>query len=59
MTQLLIFLLVVVAIGTWVIDGWLTKEVIRFSIFWGLVSMYVLFIVLMAIYDMLKVMRDE
>ncbi len=59
MTQLIIFLLVIVAIGTWVIDDWLIGEVLRFSIFWGLVGMYVLFIMLMAFYDMLKVMRGE
>lgn len=59
MGQLVIFLLVTVAIGNWVIDDWLSEGVVRFSIFWGLVGMYVLFIMLMAFYDMLKVMRGE
>jgi hypothetical protein len=59
MTQLVIFLLVIVAIGSWVIDDWLRDGVIRFVIFWGLVSLYTLFIMLMAFYDMLKVMRGE
>lgn len=59
MGQLVTFLLVMVAIGNWVIDDWLSEGVVRFSIFWGLVGMYVLFIMLMAFYDMLKVMRGE
>lgn len=59
MTQLVIFLLVLVAIGTWVIDGWLRDGMVRFAIFWGLVCMYTLFIMLMAFYDMLKAMRGE
>ncbi len=59
MTQLVIFLLIIVAIGSWVIGDWLRDEAIRFIIFWGLVSLYALFIMLMAFYDMLKVMRGE
>ncbi len=59
MTQMLIFLLVIVAIGSWVIDDWLRDGVIRFVIFWGLISLYSLFIMLMAFYDMLKVMRGQ
>ena len=59
MTQLVIFLLVLVVIGSWVIDNWLGREVVRFAIFWGVVSMYTLFIITLAFYDMLKAMRDE
>ena len=59
MTQMLIFLLVIVAIGSWVVDDWLRDGVIRFVIFWGLISLYTLFIMLMAFYDMLKVMRGQ
>lgn len=59
MTQLVIFLLVLVAVGTWLVDDWLRDGVIRFVIFWGVVGIYVLFIMLMAVYDILKVMRDE
>jgi hypothetical protein len=59
MTQLVIFLLVIVAIGSWVIDDWLREGVIRFIIFWGVVCLYTLFIMLMAFYDMLKTMRGE
>ena len=59
MSQLVIFLLVLVAIGSWVIDDWLRDGVVRFAFFWGVVGLYVLFLILMAVYDMLKVMRDE
>jgi hypothetical protein len=59
MTQLVIFLLVIVTIGSWVIDDWLRDGVHRFVIFWGLICLYTLFIMLMAFYDMLKVMRDK
>lgn len=58
-TRLLIFILIVVAIGNWVIGGWLTEGVIRFVVFWGFVTFFVLFILLMAVYDLLKVMRGE
>jgi predicted MFS family arabinose efflux permease len=58
-TQLLIFLVVTVAIGSWVIDDWLRDGVIRFIIFWGVVCLYTLFMMLMAFYDMLKAMRGE
>ncbi len=46
-------------IGSWVVDDWLRDGVIRFVIFWGLISLYTLFIMLMAFYDMLKVMRGQ
>ena len=59
MTQLVIFLLVVIVIGSWVIDDWLRSETFRFVVFWGVVCLYTLFIMLMAFYDMLKVMRDK
>ncbi len=59
MTQMVIFLLVIVAIGSWVIDDWLRDGAIKFIIFWGLVCLYLMFIMLMAFYDMLKVMRGQ
>lgn len=59
MTQLLIFLLVLVAIGSFVIDDWIRGGVIRFAIFWGIVCLYTLFLMLMAFYDMLRTMRDK
>jgi uncharacterized membrane protein YcaP (DUF421 family) len=59
MTQLVIFLIVVIVIGSWVIDDWLRSEAFRFVVFWGVVCLYTLFIMLMAFYDMLKVMRDK
>lgn len=59
MTQLVIFMLVLVGVGSYVIDDWLSDGVVRFTFFWGLVGMYVLFIILMAVYDILKVMRGE
>lgn len=58
-TQLLIIVLILVALGNWVITDWLSDGVIRFVVFWGLVTLLVLFILLMAVYDLLKVMRDE
>jgi hypothetical protein len=59
MAQMVIFLLVIVAIGSWVIDDWLRDGVVRFIIFWGLVFLYTTFIILMTFYDMLKVMRGD
>ena len=59
MTQLVIFLLILVGLGAYVLDGWLSGGVVRFAFFWGVVCMDALFIILMAVYDMLKVMRGE
>jgi len=57
-TQLVIFMLILVGIGNWIIDDWLKDGVIRFVIFWGGVTFLVLFILLMAVYDLLKVMKS-
>jgi RsiW-degrading membrane proteinase PrsW (M82 family) len=59
MTQLVIFLVVIVVIGTWVIDDWLRDGVLRFVVFWALITLYTLFLILMAFYDMLRVMKDR
>lgn len=58
-TQLVIFMLILVAVGHWVIDDWLQGGVIRFAVFWGGITLLVLFILLMAVYDLLKVMQDN
>ena len=58
-TQLVILMLILVAIGNWVIDDWLLDGIIRFIVFWGSITLLVLFILLMAVYDLLKVMGQN
>ena len=58
-TQLLIFTLIMVAVGNWVIDDWLRDGIIRFAIYWGGITFLVLFVLLMAMYDLLKVMSQS
>jgi len=55
MAAVLILLLVAIVLGTWVIDGWLSSSVARFSIFWGVVTLYTLLLLLLTVYDMLRV----
>ena len=58
-TQLVILMLILVAIGNWVIDDWLLDGIIRFIVFWGSITLLDLFILLMAVYDLLKVMGQN
>ena len=54
MAAVLILLLVAIALGTWVIDGWLSSSIARFGIFWGVVTLYTLLLLLLTVYDMLR-----
>jgi len=58
-TQLVIMLIVLVALGSWVIDDWLRDGMVRFAVFWSLIMFYTLFILLMAFYDILKAVKEE
>lgn len=57
--QLLVLLLGLVVIGFWPMASWLGGNVWRFLIWWGFVAFLTVWIVLFAIYDMLRVVREE
>ena len=54
MGAVLILLLAAIAMGSWVLDGWLAGSVARFGIYWGAVMLYTLLLLMLTIYDMLR-----
>lgn len=46
------------AIGLWGIDGWL-NDPLRFVIWWGACGLLTLLVLLLALYDVLRVIREE
>lgn len=57
--QLVIVLVVVVALGAWPLANWLGGSVWLFLLWWGVSMFYGLMIVLLAIYDMAAVVKEE
>ena len=49
----------VFASGLWGIDGWLKADPLRFVIWWGACGLLTLFVLLFALYDVLRVIREE
>ncbi len=59
MMRILLFLVGMVALGTWLIDGFLANSVWLFCTYWGAISLGALFLILFCIYDILKVMQER
>lgn len=59
MLQLLIILVLLIALGTWMIDSWLDDSPALFLLFWGGVAVFVVMLSLFCIYDMLKAWKEE
>ena len=57
--QLIIVLLVVVVVGAWPLSGWLASNVWLFLLWWGLCVLYGLMVILLSLYDMLSVIKEE
>ena len=57
--QLVIVLLVLVVLGAWPLAGWLSGNMWLFLLWWGASLFYGLMVVLLAIYDMLAVLKEE
>ncbi|MBK1829836.1 hypothetical protein JIN77_03810 [Verrucomicrobiaceae bacterium R5-34] len=57
--QLVIVLLVLVVLGAWPLATWLSGSVWLFLLWWGASMFYGLMIVLLAIYDMAAVVKEE
>ncbi|MCF7734234.1 MAG: hypothetical protein K9N23_21305 [Akkermansiaceae bacterium] len=45
--------------GLWVLDGWLMASVWRFLIWWGGCAVFTCLLLLLALYDLLAVIREE
>lgn len=59
MTWLLLAVLGMMVGGLWVVDGWLGREVWRFLIWWGVCGGLTCWLLLMACYDALAVVKEE
>lgn len=59
MLQLLIMLMLMIAVGTWIIDGWLDDGPVRFLLYWGGVALFVIMLSLFCLFDMLKAWKEE
>lgn len=59
MARVLMLVLALLAGGLWVIDGWLTANVWRFLLWWGACAALTGFLLLLACYDLLAVIREE
>ncbi len=57
--QLLIVLLLLVLIGAWPLAAWLEQNLGYFMLWWGLSGLYGVMVILLALYDMLAVIREE
>ncbi|MEK7954258.1 hypothetical protein [Luteolibacter soli] len=59
MARSLALLLAVFAIGLWGIPGWLAADLWRFIIWWGACGFLAIFVVVFALYDVMRVIREE
>ena len=57
--QLLIVLLVIVIFGAWPLADWLGENIWLFLVWWGVSMLYGGMVILLAVYDMLAVIREE
>ena len=57
--QLVIALVVVAVLGAWPLANWLGQNVWLFLAWWGFCMLYGLMIILLAIYDMAAVIKEE
>lgn len=56
--QLLLMLVLLIAAGTWLMDGWLEGSLVLFALFWGGVTVFSIMLGLLCIYDMLRAFKE-
>lgn len=47
------------AVGLWVVDGWLADEAWKFGLWWGICFLLTIVLMVFALYDALAVVREE
>ncbi len=57
--RMLMFALLMMAAGLWLINGWLAQSVWYFLLWWAGCAGVVLLVMLFALYDALAVIREE
>jgi len=55
----LLVVLAWIAVGMWAIDGWLADSAMRFLIWWGVCMVLTLMLILFALYDALRVLKEN
>lgn len=59
MAYLLALTMTVFAIGLWGINDWLATRLIAFALWWGGCGILTIFLMLFAVFDLLKTFREE
>jgi hypothetical protein len=59
MAWLLLLVLAIISAGLWLIDQWLMANVWRFLAWWGTCAVITCLMMLLALYDLLAVIREE
>lgn len=59
MAWLLALVMIVFSAGLWLIDGWLAENIFRYALWWGLCALLTLLLMISAVYDAVKVLREE
>lgn len=57
--QLIIVLVIIAALGAWPLSNWLGSNIWLFLVWWGFCMLYGLMIILLALYDMASVVKEE
>ena len=57
--QLVLVLFAIVVLGAWPLSGWLGGNIWLFLLWWGVSMFYGLMVILLALYDMLAVIKEE
>lgn len=57
--QLIIVLVIIVALGSWPLANWLSGSIWLFLAWWGFCMFYGVMIILLALYDMGAVVKEE
>lgn len=57
--RFLLFTLLWMAAGLWVIDDWLGDSPLRFLVWWGICGVLAVVLMIFALYDAVAVVREE
>ena len=57
--RMLLFVLLWMAAGLWLVDGWLAKHLWWFLLWWAACALFTCVVLLFALYDALAVIREE
>ena len=56
---LLLIIIIIFCLGNWPLASWLSKGIWRFLFYWGGCTLLCLFLILMAVFDALSVIKEE